>query len=52
MPDGVLGTGDSEINKKDVPIKMNLSGAKSYVKESRKTFQRRVSQTLRTTIRA
>lgn len=52
MPDSVLGTGNSEINKKDVPIKMSLSGTRSYLKESRKTFQGRVNQTLRATLRA
>lgn len=51
MSDSVLGAGDSEMNKKDVLIQMNLSRATSYVKESRKPFQSKVSQTLRATIR-
>ena len=32
MLNSVLGTGNSEVNKKNVPIKMNLSGAKVLFK--------------------
>lgn len=51
LSDSVLGIGNREMNKKDAPIKMNLSEAKSRVKDSRKPSQSKVSQTLRAAIR-
>lgn len=43
MLDSAPVTGDSEMTKEDVPIQMNLSGSKSYVKEPRKPLQRQLT---------